>query len=203
MSDALKALQSKIGANPDGAFGRQTAKAIANHYVLNAERGAHFLGQLVHESGTFKYTQENLNYSTASILKVFAKYFDSESDAETCARNPQALADRVYGHRYGNNGQGYLWRGRGFLQCTFKENYAMFANDMNLPEIIKDPDLVATDYPMESAIWFFDRNKLWDIADEGVNDDTIKRLTKRINGGTNGLKHRATETKKIYEWLQI
>jgi putative chitinase len=202
MSDALKALQSKIGANPDGAFGRQTAKAITNHYVLNAERGAHFLGQLVHESGTFKYTEENLNYSTASILKVFGKYFDSESDAETCARNPQALADRVYGHRYGNNGQGYLWRGRGFLQCTFKENYAMFANDMNLPEVMKDPDLVATKYPLESAIWFFDRNKLWDIADEGVNDDTIKRLTKRINGGYNGLKHRAKETKKIYDWLQ-
>tara|TARA_B100001057_G_scaffold290842_1_gene290860 strand:- start:24 stop:632 length:609 start_codon:yes stop_codon:yes gene_type:complete len=202
MSDALKALQSKIGAHADGAFGPMTAKAIANHYVLNAERGAHFLGQLVHESGTFKYTEENLNYSTASILKVFGKYFDSESEAETCARNPQALADRVYGHRYGNNGQGYLWRGRGFLQCTFKENYAIFANDMDLPEVMKDPDLVATKYPMESAIWFFDRNKLWDIADEGVNDDTIKRLTKRINGGTNGLKHRATETKKIYKWLQ-
>ena len=78
MSDALKTLQSKIGANPDGAFGRQTAKAITNHYVLNAERGAHFLGQLVHESGTFKYTQENLNYSTEAILKVFGKYFKSQ-----------------------------------------------------------------------------------------------------------------------------
>ncbi len=204
MSDALKALQSKIGGglNPDGAFGPITAKAITNHYVLNAERGAHFLGQLVHESGTFKYTEENLNYSTASILKVFGKYFDSESEAETCARNPQALADRVYGGRMGNEGQGYLWRGRGFLQCTGKNNYTQFAADMNLPDVMTNPDLVATDYSMESAIWFFDRNKLWDICDEGVNDDTIKRLTKRINGGTNGLKHRATETKKIYEWLQ-
>ena len=197
MSDALKQLQSKIGTHPDGAFGKQTAKAIANHYVLNAERGAHFLGQLGHESGTFKYTQENLNYSTASILKVSAKYFDSESDAETCARNPQALADRVYGGRMGNEGQGYLWRGRGFLQCTGKNNYTQFAADMNLPDVMTNPDLVATDYSMESAIWFFDRNKLWDIADEGVNDDTIKRLTKRINGGYNGLKHREKETKKI------
>ena len=95
-----------------------------------------------------------------AILKVFGKYFKAEADAESCARNPQALADRVYGHRYGNDGQGYLWRGRGFLQCTFKENYAMFANDMNLPEVMKDPDLVATDYPMESALWFFKRNDL-------------------------------------------
>jgi len=202
MSEALKKLQVKIGSSADGSFGPNTAKAICNHYTLNPERGAHFLGQLVHESGTFRYTEENLNYSTASILKVFGKYFDSESDAETCARNPQALADRVYGDRMGNEGQGYLWRGRGFLQCTGKNNYTQFAADMNLPDVMTNPDLVATDYSMESAIWFFNRNKLWDIADEGVNDDIIKRLTKRINGGTNGLKHRAKETKKIYEWLQ-
>ena len=87
-----------------------------------------FSGQLVHESGTFRYTEENLNYSTEAILKVFGKYFKTEGEAESCARNPQALADRVYGHSYGNEGQGYLWRGRGFLQCTFKENYAMFAS---------------------------------------------------------------------------
>ena len=154
MSEALKTLQEKIGATPDGAFGPNTAKKICHHYVLNPERGAHFLGQLVHESGTFRYTEENLNYSTEAILKVFGKYFKTEGEAESCARNPQALADRVYGHRYGNEGQGYLWRGRGFLQCTFKENYAMFASDMNLPEVMKDPDLVATKYPMESAIWF-------------------------------------------------
>ena len=162
---------------------------------------AHFLGQLVHESGTFKYTEENLNYSTEAILKVFGKYFESESEAETCKRNPQALADRVYGGRMGNDGQGYLWRGRGFLQCTGKNNYSQFAADMDLSEVMTDPDLVSTKYPMESAIWFFKRNKLWDICDEGVNDETIKRLTKRINGGYNGLKHRKEETKKIYEWL--
>lgn len=201
MSEALKKLQVKIGSSADGSFGPNTAKAICNHYTLNPERGAHFLGQLVHESGTFRYTEENLNYSTASILKVFGKYFDSESEAETCARNPQALADRVYGHRYGNNGQGYLWRGRGFLQCTFKENYAMFANDMNLPEVMKDPDLVATDYPMESAIWFFKRNKLWDMCDVTPSSESVKALTKRVNGGYNGLKHRQEETMKIYKWL--
>jgi len=202
MSEALKTLQEKIDATPDGAFGPNTAKKICNHYALNPERGAHFLGQLVHESGTFRYVQENLNYSKESILAVFGKYFKSESDAASCARNPQALADRVYGDRMGNGGQGYLWRGRGFLQCTGKNNYSQFSADMNLPEVMEDPDLVATKYPMESAIWFFRRNKLWDICDEGVNDDTIKRLTKRVNGGYNGLKHRKEETKKIYEWLR-
>ena len=85
------------------------------------------------------------------------------------------------------------------LQCTGKNNYSQFAADMDLPEVMKDPDLMASKFPMESAIWFFHRNKLWNICDEGVNDDTIKRLTKRINGGYNGLKHRKEETKKIYE----
>jgi len=201
MSKALKKLQEKCGANADGSFGPNTAKAICNQYVLNAERGAHFLGQLVHESGTFKYTEENLNYSKEAILKVFGKYFKTEGEAESCARNPQALADRVYGHRYGNNGQGYLWRGRGFLQVTFKENYAMFADDMNLPEVMKDPDLVATEYPMESAIWFFKRNNLWDLCNEAPNADSVKALTRRVNGGENGLKHRQKETYKIYDWL--
>jgi len=202
MSEALKQLQSKVGTKADGSFGKMTATAICNHYVLNAERGAHFLGQLVHESGTFRYVEENLNYSTKSILAVFGKYFKTETEAESCARNPQALADRVYGHRYGNEGQGYLWRGRGFLQCTFRANYEQFAADMNLPEILDDPDLVASKYPMESAIWFFNRNKLWSICDEGINDETIKSLTKRINGGYNGLKHRKEETYKIYDWLR-
>ena len=103
----------------------------------------------------------------------------------------------------GNDGQGYLWRGRGFLQCTGKNNYSQFAADMDLPEIMKDPDLVATKFPMESAIWFFHRNKLWEICDEGVNDETIKTITKRVNGGYNGLKHRKEETQKIYKWFNI
>jgi putative chitinase len=156
---------------------------------------------LVHESGTFKYVEENLNYSKEAILKVFGKYFPTEGEAESCARNPQALADKVYGGRMGNQGQGYLWRGRGFLQCTGKNNYSQFAADMDLPEVLQDPDLMASRYPMESAIWFFHRNKLWEICDEGVNDDIVKTITKRVNGGYNGLKHRQKETHKIYAWL--
>ncbi len=118
------------------------------------------------------------------------------------ARNPKALADKVYGHRGGNDGQGYAWRGRGFLQLTHRDNYRAFASDMRLPEVMDNPDLVANDYAMDSAMWFFKRNNIWKICDEGVNDDTIKRVTRVVNGGYNGLDHRVKETKKIYGWLK-
>jgi len=156
----------------------------------------------VHESGTFKYTEENLNYSVDACLRVFGKYFKSEEEAKPYARNPKALADKVYGHRGGNEGQGFVWRGRGFLQLTFRDNYRAFASDMRLPDVMDNPDLVASDYAMESAIWYFRRNNLWTICDQGVTDEVIKKVTKRVNGGYNGLDHRIKETHKIFNWLK-
>ena len=202
MSDALSKLQERCGAVADGAFGKNTAKAIAEHFELSAKRAAHLLGQVVHESGTFKYTEENLNYSVDACLRVFGKYFKSEEEAKPYARNPKALADKVYGHRGGNEGQGFVWRGRGFLQLTFRDNYRAFASDMRLPDVMDNPDLVASDYAMESAIWYFRRNNLWTICDQGVTDEVIKKVTKRVNGGYNGLDHRIKETHKIFNWLK-
>jgi putative chitinase len=199
--EALKKLQEKCGVSPDGAFGPNTAKAIVKHYELSPKRGAHLLGQLVHESGSFKYTEENLNYSVEACLKVFGKYFKTAEEAEPYARNPKALADKVYGHRMGNNGQGYVWRGRGFLQLTGRDQYRSFASDMRVPEVMDNPDLVATDYAMESALHFFKKNNIWKVCDEGVNYDIIKRITRIINGGHNGLAHRVKETEKIHGWL--
>ena len=73
---------------------------------------------------------------------------------------------------------------------------------MRIPEVMEDPSLVATDYAMESAIWYFKRNNLWTICDEGIEEPVIKKVTKRVNGGYNGLDHRIKETQKIYEWLK-
>ena len=203
MSEALKKLQERCeGLVADGEFGPNTARGIAKHFELNPNRAAHLLGQTVHESGSFKYTEENLNYSTDAILRVFGKYFKTEEEAQKVARNPKALADIVYGNRGGNNGQGYAWRGRGFLQLTHRDNYRAFSSDMRIPEVMDNPDLVSTDYAMDSAIWYFKRNNLWKICDEGVTDPVIKKITKRVNGGYNGLDHRVKETKKIYEWLK-
>ena len=202
MSDAMKALQAKVGAKPDGSFGPNTARAIAKHYKLSPERGAHLLGQGSHESGGFKLTRENLNYSAETMLRVWPSRFKTLADAEPYARNPKALADKVYSNRMGNEeGEGHIYIGRGFLQLTGKDNYKAFAADMRVPEIMQDPSLVETDYAFETALWFFEKNNLFAIADKGVNDDTIKQITKRVNGGYIGLDHRMKETKKIHGWL--
>lgn len=202
MSDAMKQLQKKVGVVADGAFGPNTARAIAKHYDLSPNRAAHLLGQASHESGGFKLTRENLNYSAETMCRVWPSRFKTVEEAMPYARNPKALADKVYSNRMGNGeGEGHIWIGRGFLQLTGKDNYRAFASDMRVPEIMQDPSLVETDYAMETAMWFFDKNGLWEIADEGVNEGTIKRITKRVNGGYVGLDHRLHETKKIHGWL--
>lgn len=202
MSDAMKQLQKRVGVVADGAFGPNTARAIAKHYGLSSNRAAHLLGQASHESGGFKLTRENLNYSAETMCRVWPSRFKTVEEAMPYARNPKALADKVYSNRMGNgDGEGHVWIGRGFLQLTGKDNYKAFAADMRVPEILQDPSLVETDYAMETAMWFFDKNGLWAIADEGVNESTIKRITKRVNGGYVGLDHRLHETKKIHGWL--
>lgn len=211
MSKAMRTLQEKVGVGADGAFGPNTARAIAKHYELSSERAAHLLGQSAHESGYFKLTEENLNYSEGALNSVFGRYFgEGKENASEYARNPQKIANYVYmdehrskGGALGNTEEndGWAFRGRGFLQCTGRTNYRKFASEMRLPDVMKDPDLVATDYAFESAYWFFDRNGLFKIADKGVNDDVITQVTRRVNGGTHGLDDRLTKTHKIYSWL--
>lgn len=203
MSDAMKKLQEKCGVKPDGAFGPNTARAIAKHYNLSPERGAHLLGQAAHESGGFKLTRENLNYKAETMCRVWPKRFPTIESAEPYARNPKALADKVYSGRMGNGeGEGHIYIGRGFLQLTGKDNYKAFASDMRIPEVLQDPSLVETDYAFETALWFFNKNGLFAIADKGVNEDTIKQITRRVNGGYIGLDHRKHETEKVYGWLK-
>lgn len=203
MSEAMKKLQERCGCTPDGAFGPNTARAIAKHYDLSPNRAAHLLGQAAHESGGFTITKESLYYSSPErICKVWPSRFKTVEDAMPYAKNPKALADKVYSNRMGNGeGEGHIYIGRGFIQLTGKDNYRSFASDMRVPDVMNDPSLVETDYAFESAMWFFEKNGLFKMADNGIGTDNIKSITKRVNGGTHGLDDRINQTQKIYGWL--
>ena len=204
---SLKSLQEKAGVAADGAFGPGTMKAATAFYKFSPVRAAHFFAQTAHETGGFKAFSENLNYSADGLNKIFPKYFKNAGrDANAYARNPEKIANIVYASRMGNgdeaSGDGWKYRGRGALQLTGKSNYEAFAKYLNNNEVLENPDLVATKYAFESAMFFFERNKLWSICDQGINDAAILALTKRINGGTHGLEDRKTKTYKYYEYVK-
>jgi len=203
---SLKNLQEAIGVTADGEFGPATLRAAAKHYGMSPERAAHFFGQTAHETGGFRLFSENLNYSSEGLMKIFKKYFPTKTLADKYARNAVGIASRVYASRMGNGDEatfdGWKYRGRGALQLTGKANYEAFAKWLNKPELLEKPDAVAAEHAFDSARFFFDRNKLWDICDKGVSDETILALTKRINGGTHGLEDRASRTKQYYSWLK-
>jgi putative chitinase len=167
-------------------------------------RLAHFLAQCGHESGGFKHTNENLNYSADGLKKIFPKYFAQAGLAESYARQPEKIASRVYGGRMGNGDEstkeGFKFRGRGYIQLTGKSNYSEFDKFVN-EDILANPDLVATQYPLLSAAWFFHKNGLNAIADKGADDATVTSVTKRVNGGTIGLPDRIKHFKEYYSLL--
>jgi len=202
---SLKKMQEKIGTTPDGLFGPNTLKMAIKHFNMTPERAAHFFAQTFHETGGYKAFSENLNYSSSGLQKTFGKYFPGLLE-EQYAKKPEKIANRVYANRMGNgdeqSGDGWKYRGRGALQLTGKSNYKAFSDYLKNPLIMEQPDLVATDYAFESALFFFDKNKLWSICDKGVTKATILSLTKKINGGTNGLEEREEKTFKFYSWLK-
>ena len=152
--------------------------------ITNPLRLSHFLAQAAHESGNFKFLKENLNYSADSLLKVFPKYFKDKATADKYARNPEKIASRVYASRMGNgdeaSGEGFKFRGRGYIQLTGKDNYKAFSNFIG-EDCVANPDLVSDKYPLISAAWFFDKNNLWTICDKGASDEVVTSVTKRVN----------------------
>jgi len=172
-----------------------------NRNITNNFRLAHFLSQVGHESGNFKVLYENLNYSAAGLLKVFPRYFNPTT-AKQFERKPQLIANKVYANRIGNgneaSGDGWNYRGRGYLQVTGRANYKAFSEYIG-EDCEKNPDLVATKYPLDSALWFFDRNKLWILCDKG--EENVPIVSKRVNGGTNGLQDRLNKFRSFIKYL--
>jgi putative chitinase len=197
-------LQKKIGTTPDGKFGPGTLKAATAYFKLTPEQAAHFFGQCSHETGEFRLFEENLNYSADGLKRIFKKYFPADASALAYARKPEKIANRVYASRMGNgneaSGDGWKFRGRGALQTTGKDNYKQLAEHVKNPEILKNPDLVETVYAFEAALFYFTKNNVWRHCDK-VDDDHILKVTRAVNGGTNGLDDRILKTKKYYGYL--
>lgn len=166
-------------------------------------RLAHFLAQCAHESAEFTALQEKLNYSAVRLKQVFPKYFP-DNLADSYARQPEKIASRIYGNRMGNgdeaSGEGYQYRGRGYIQLTGKDNYSAFAQTVS-DDILQDPDLVATKYPLLSAAWFWNTRSLNPLADQGSDDQVVTNITKKVNGGLNGLDDRIQHFKNYYALL--
>ena len=191
------------GHIPDAVIA-QIPDTAAKFGINTPLRLAHFLAQCGHESGGFRAVQENLNYSAKGLNGIFRKYFPTEASAAAYARNPQKIASKVYGGRMGNGpestGEGFKFRGRGYIQLTGKDNYRAFGSAIN-EDMTANPDKVATHYPLLSAAWFFSKNGLHRIADEGATDAVVTKITKRVNGGTIGLADRIKHFKEYYHLL--
>lgn len=166
------------------------------------KRQAHFLAQIGTESNGFRAVQESLNYSVSG-LQIFGSRL-TEPQRQQLGRKPgelalsparqEAIANIVYGGRYGNNqnGDGWKYRGRGLKQITFKDNYSACGKALNL-DLVASPDLLLQDLnAARSAGWFWKANNCNQFADAG----DVKGLTRRINGGFNGLQDRIDRTNK-------
>ncbi len=178
----------------------------AAKFELNTPlRLAHFLAQCGHESGQFRVVNENLNYGAKGLLGLFKKYFPTPEKAKLYERKPEKIANLIYGGRMGNgpeaSGDGYKFRGRGYIQLTGKDNYTAFGKAIN-EDIPSNPDLVATKYPLLSAAWFFNKNGLHKLADKGDTEQVVTMVTKRVNGGTIGLADRLKHFKEYYSLLK-
>jgi putative chitinase len=197
-------LENLKGHIPDNVIAQipDTAKKFN---ITTPLRLAHFLAQCGHESAGFKAVQENLNYSAKGLMGIFKKYFPTQTLAEQYQRNPQKIASKVYGGRMGNGpestGEGFKFRGRGYIQLTGKQNYTNFARFIG-EDTVANPDLVATKYPLASAAFFFNSNGLWSICDRGSDDATVTAVTRRVNGGTIGLPDRIKHFREYFALLK-
>jgi len=217
--DSIRRIQSKIGVVPDGDFGQKSAKAMVSFLKLNPVAGSHFIGQCWHESGGFSVVEENLNYSQDGLLKIFGKYFTTTEKKDLdrsqgkatlkflgseYARKPEAIANVVYANRMGNgsiqSGDGYRFRGRGVIQLTGRNNYSDFSQRIGNPLILVNPDLVAKDFALESAKFFFEKNNIFKACVD-MKEETIEKVTVIINGGRNGIEDRIEQTLKAFRWI--
>lgn len=201
----IQQFQFQNGLTADGIIGKKTLLKLKEVLQINTNEGlANFVGQTAHETGNFSLDTENLNYSAKGLLSTFKKYFPTEESTVGYAKQPEKIANKVYANRMGNDdeksGDGFKYRGRGALQLTCKNNYRLFAKYVDDEDVVRYPELVNSKYFFESAKYFFDNNKLWKLT-ATIDDKSITALSKKINGGTNGLDDRIAKTLKFYQMI--
>ena len=196
-------LEGLRGHIPDAVIA-QIPDTAAKFEINTPLRLAHFLAQCGHESGGFRLTKENLNYSAKGLNGTFKKYFPTLDSAVPYERKPEKIANKVYGGRMGNgpesSGDGAKFCGRGYIQLTGKDNYTAFGKSIN-EDMSANPEKVASSYALLSAAWFFNKNGLHKMADGGASDAVVTSITKRVNGGTIGLPDRIKHFKEYYALL--
>ena len=176
-------LNGLAGIVPDAVIAQipETARRFG---ITTNLRLAHFLAQCALESGVFKATEEKLGYSAQRLMQVFPKYFKGVNPA-AYANNPVKIGNRVYANRMGNgdeaSGDGYKFRGRGYIQLTGRNNYTSFTKFIG-DDCVANPDLVATKHPLASAGFFFNSNNIWQVCDKGADDATVLAVSIRVNG---------------------
>jgi len=179
--------------------------AFSKYEINSPLRAAHFLAQIAHESGDFTIKTESMNYSTpARIAEIWPSRFnltgaDGKKNANDYINNQEKLAEAVYGRRMGNDnpGDGFRFRGGGWLQLTGKDAYKGYANYLQ-KSVEETADLLRSDnhYALDAACWEYCINmKLNRIADQGTGDDVVKKITKIVNGGYIGLPDRLAHFK--------
>ena len=183
----------------------QLPETLAKFNINGPLRLSHFLAQCSHESAGFTRVSENLNYSADGLKRTFGSHFKTVAELSAYAHNPEKIANRVYAGRMGNgdeaSGDGFKTRGRGYIQLTGTDNYRAFGKAIGV-DVLANPDCVASEYPLLSAAWFFEKGGLWRICDTGPTEAVVTAITKKVNGGTLGLSERLALFNTFYKLIK-
>lgn len=201
--ESIKYIQRVVGANPDGDLGNETLTRFQCHFNAPTKAiVAHFFGNMAHESGNFSIVEESMYYTTIGALRnTWPSRFKTDSLAAQYLRSPEKLGNFVYGGRMGNaQNEGYKYRGRGWMQLTGKEMYELFSKWIG-EDCVANPALVATKYPLESAVFMFNQKRLWNLV-KSISDEDIKVIRRRVNGGLIGIDKVIPLVKQFYNMMK-
>jgi len=197
-------IQNLKGHIPDNVIA-MIPELVDKFHMNTPLRLAHFLAQAADESEDFTHLTENLNYKAETLRKLFPKHVTTDAQAKAIEHNQEKIGNVIYSNRMGNgneaSGDGYKFRGRGYIQLTGKDNYKAFSHEIG-EDCVANPDLVATKYPLASAGWFFNNKNINAISDKGATKEVVEAVTREVNGGEIGLDVRLAHFNKYFTLLQ-